>query len=192
VSGQQVNKLLLWNGKNIWWACQQEVALSYIQHQEINSVLTAYGTSGAAVYPLFAQPSTGFSKTAQTKLWDAPGGYQLLKWVNRLWGIVKFYSALAANISVSIDNETSSIANTISVASNIATWITPSGALSTWTTPAGAVSTWTAGGGSAFSVLAPEAVAGQGVLIGFTLTTNAADMTLVTMMIQANIAAYRG
>ena len=192
VSGQQVNKLLLWNGKNIWWACQQEVALSYIQHQEINSVLTAYGTSGAAVYPLFAQPSTGFTKTAQTKLWDAPGGYQLIKWVNRLWGIVKFYSAQAANISVSIDNETSSIANTISIASNIVTWVTPSGALSTWTTPAGAVSSWTAGGGSAFSVLAPEAVAGQGVLIGFTLTTNAADMTLVTMMIQANIAAYRG
>ena len=42
------------------------------------------------------------------------------------------------------------------------------------------------------SMLAPEAVAAEGVLTGFTVTTNAADMAIVTMMIHDEIAGYRG
>jgi hypothetical protein len=49
-----------------------------------------------------------------------------------------------------------------------------------------------AGGGSAFSILAPDGVAQQGVLTGFTVTTNAADMAIVSMMIHDEIAGYRG
>ena len=45
---------------------------------------------------------------------------------------------------------------------------------------------------SAYSVLAPDAVAQEGVLTGFTVTTNAADMAIVSMMIQDSIAGYRG
>ena len=90
VSGQQVNKLLLWSGK-LWWAATQDVPLIYIQHQEINSVLTSYGTDGLSVYPMFAQPSTAVQKVAQTKLWDKPGGYQFTKFVTRFWGIVQYY-----------------------------------------------------------------------------------------------------
>ena len=52
ISGQQVNQIFIWNGK-IWWASQQGVNLNYIQHQEINSILTAYGTDGSSIYPLF-------------------------------------------------------------------------------------------------------------------------------------------
>jgi hypothetical protein len=56
----------------------------------------------------------------------------------------------------------------------------------------GALSTWLAGGGSAYSVLQPDAVAQQGVLTGFTVTTNVADMAIVSMMMQNSIAGYRG
>jgi len=103
VTGQQVNKLLMWNGKQ-WWASVQDVNLVYIQFQEINSVLTAWGTDGKSVYQLFARPSVNFTKIAQTKLWDKPGGYQFTKFVNRLWGIVRYYSPLSPAITVSIDN----------------------------------------------------------------------------------------
>ena len=103
IKGQQVNKLLLWNSK-IWWASEQDVALIYIQHQEINSVLTCYGTDGTAVYQMFAQPSVNFKKTAQTKLWDKPGGYQFTKFVTRLWGIVSII-AIARDGSNHLDRQ---------------------------------------------------------------------------------------
>jgi hypothetical protein len=191
ISGQQVNKMFLWNGK-IWWAAMQSVPLIYIQHQEINSVLTTYGTNGLSVYPLFAQPSTALTKIAQTKLWDKPGGYQFTKFVTRFWGIVKYYSGLSPTLNVAIDNETSSNTNAVTAAPSPAVWTMPSGAISTWTTVGGSISTWLAGGAGSYSVLAPEAVAGAGVLTGFTVTTNTADMAIVTMMIHDEVAGYRG
>jgi hypothetical protein len=194
VSGQQVNKLLLTRepvGK-IWWASLQDTNLVYIQFQEINSILTAWGTDGISIYQLFARPSTGFTKTAQTKLWDKPGGYQLTKYVTRLWGIVKYYSPLSPALNVALDNETSTNINAVAVVPNTAIWLTASGQVSTWLTAAAQVSTWLAGGASAYSVFPPDAVAQAGVLTGFTLTTNSADMAIVSMMIQDTIAGNRG
>jgi hypothetical protein len=191
IGGQQVNKLFLWNGK-IWWATMQEVPLVYIQNQEINSVLTAYGTDGTSLYPLFAQPSTAFSKVFQSKLWDKPGGYQFTKFVTRLWGIVRYYSTLSTSLTISIDNETSVNASTVAATPNAATWTMVGGAVSVWTMIGGAISTWLAGGGNSYAVLGAEAVAGQGVLTGFTVTTNAADMAIVSVMIHDEIAGYRG
>jgi hypothetical protein len=194
VKGQQVNKLLLMRepvGK-IWWASEQDVPLVYIQHQEINSVLTCYGSDGSSIYPLFSQPSVAFVKTAQTKLWDKPGGYQFTKFVTRLWGIVKYYSALSPTLNISLDNEINSVSLAATTTPNISTWVTTLGVISTWLTNSNAPSTWLAGGGTSYSILAPQAVAQQGVLTGFTVTTNAADMAVVSMMIQDTIAGERG
>ena len=194
VKGQQVNKLLLMRepvGK-VWWASEQDVPLLYIQHQEINSVLTCYGTDGSSIYALFSTPSIAFTKTAQTKLWDKPGGYQFTKFVTRLWGIVKYYSTLSPSLNISLDNEVNSVVVAATTTPNISTWVTVLGALSTWVTAGNLPSTWLSGGGTSYSVLPPTAVAQQGILTGFTVTTNAADLAIVSMMIQDTIAGERG
>lgn len=190
VTGQQVNKLLMWNGKQ-WWASQQDVPLIYIQFQEINSVLTAWGTDGKAVYQLFAQPSAAFAKTAQTKLWDKPGGYQFTKFVSRLWGIVQYYSPLSPIINVSIDNEVSSNSNPVPVATGILEWLDAAGAKMVWTDALGQPIVWSSQG-AIYSVFSPDAVAQEGILTGFTVTTNSADMAIVSVMIQNQLAGYRG
>lgn len=190
VTGQQVNKLLMWNGK-LWWASEQGIDLVYIQSQEINSVLTAFGSDGIRVYPLFGQPSGNFLKTAQTKLWDTPGGYQFTKFITRLWGIVKYYSPISEAINVALDNELGSVANAAVVSPNLATWLTAGGAVSTWVTAALALSTWVTIG-TGFSVFVANAVAQEGILTGFTVTTNAGDVAIVSMMIHNEIAGYRG
>ena len=190
VSGQQVNKLLMWNGK-IWWASQQDVSLVYIQYQEINSVLTAYGTDGISVYQLFARPSIAFQKVAQTKLWDKPGGYQFTKFVTRLWGLVQYYSPLSQTLNVSIDNEVGSNTSVAAVSTNVATWLTAGGLTSAWINNALQITTWLLSG-SGFLVVSPTAVSQKGVLTGFTAKTNAADMAIVSMMIHDEIAGYRG
>jgi hypothetical protein len=190
ITNQQVNKLFLWNQK-IWWASQQDVPLTFIAFQEINSVLTAWGTDGNNVYQLFAQPSVNFVKRAVTKLWDKPGGYQMSKFVNRFWAIVQYFSSLAPEVDVSIDTDAGSSPVVVALVPNISAWFTIGGLVSTWLTLGGQPSTWISPGG-VFSVSEPAAVGESGVLIGFTLTTSAADMSLVSAMIQPAIAGNRG
>ena len=149
----------------MWWASRQDVTLAFIQSQEINSVLTAWGTDQLSIYQLFQQPSVAFKKTAVTKLWDKPGGYQFFKFVSRLWAIVLYYSTASPTINVTIDNETGSSAQ-------VPLPLTPS----------------TTG----YCVSAPQAVGQTGVLTGMTISTNCADVALVTAQIQDQIGDYRG
>jgi hypothetical protein len=193
VNGQQQNKLLITRdppGK-VWWATLQDLPLVSIQAQEINSILTAWGTDGIGIFKLFNQPSTAFLKVAQTKLWDKPGGYQFTKFVSRLWAIFQFYGGTAEPINVSIDNETAPSSSQASTTINAAIWLTAAQAVSTWLTAGQLLSTWLVNG-AGYSVVAPTAVSQEGVLTGFTIQTLSADMAIVSMMIQDEIAGYRG
>ena len=182
----------MWNGK-IWWASSQDISLIYINFQELDSVLTTWGTDGNSFFPLFQQPSTGFVKIAQTKLWDKPGGYQFTKFVTRLWAIFKLYDPRSPTVTVSIDNETASDSNLISIVppGGGTTWVTAAGADSTWLTAGNILSVWLASGVN-YSVVSAQAVAQSGVLTGFTMTTSSADMALVSAMIHDEVGGYRG
>jgi hypothetical protein len=164
VTGQQENKLFLWDQKR-WWSTRQDVQLTYVQHQEIASVITAYGTDGANVYPLFQQPSVAFTKTVQSKLWARPGGYAAGKAANRAWLLAQYASTAASSFTLSIDNETGSSPVTV----------TPSGPYTQ--------GVW---------VMPPQAVSQNGALLGFTVGTNAADMTLVSVSMPPATVQYRG
>jgi hypothetical protein len=162
ISKTQVNKLFLWNGK-IWWASMQDVPLIFIQSQELNSELTAWGTDGNALYKLFAQPSTAFTKIWQTKLWSL-GGIDLRKAANRLWALVQYFSLTSAAMTVSIDSENGVDPQTVTLTPTTLGYITP------------------------YS----ESVGQQGILIGATGTTTAADLALVSVAIAPEIVDYEG
>ena len=163
ISGSQVNKLFLWNSK-YWWASMQDVTLTFIASYENNSVLTAYGTDGTHIYPLFQTPSTGFSKVVQSRLWDAPAGYMHVKAATRLFGIAYVYSASSPTFTVGVDNENGLMASPYTIV------------------PAGA----------GYFEVPPEAVGQQGIMMGLTITTSAADMSLVSVALQEEIISYRG
>ena len=190
ITGQQTNKLCMWDSKR-WWTSSQSVALTYIQSQEIDSVLTAYGSTGQAIYPLFQTPSTAFSKVAQTKLWDKPGGYQFNKLPSRLWGLLQYYDPRSPNLTVSIDNEITADGNPYTVNSPIEMdWTTQTGAAMAWTTQTGAPMLWQSAG-TGIGAFGPIAVGQQGVLSGFTVTTNCADMAIISMMLGDQIGETR-
>lgn len=176
VTGLQTNKLLCWDGKR-WWTAQQSVTLTQIASQEINSVLTAYGTDGSAIYPLFQTPSTAITKTIQSKLWDSPS-YITTKMPLELFGIVSETQADVANLTVKVESESSS--QTLNFTNLIAaTWLNNVGAAATWTNNAAAVATWQASGLAAFF---PNRINGvSGALIGLTATTTSKDMTLISL-----------
>ena len=162
VSNTQVNKLFMWNGK-VWWAATQDVALTFIQSQELNSELTAWGTQGTAIYKLFAQPSTAITKIWQTKMW-AVGGIFIRKAANRLWALVQYFSLSSAGMTVSIDNENGIDAQTVTFTPSTLGYITP----------------WS------------QSVGQQGILIGATGRTTAADLALVSVAIAPEIVDYEG
>jgi len=163
ISGSQVNKLFMWDGK-AWWAAMQDVTLTFIATSEINSVLTAYGTDGNLIYPLFQTPSTAFAKVVQSRLWDGPGGYTHVKAATRLFGIAYIYANTSPTFTVNIDNENS--------ITNASYTVTPASA--------------------GYFEIPPEAVGQQGVMMGLTITTNAADLSLVSVALQEEIVGYRG
>lgn len=170
ITNIQVNKLLMWNGR-YWWASAQDVPLTFIQGQEINSVYTAWGTDGTHIYPLFSQPSAAFVKTAQSRLWDAPG-YEENKAMNRFWSLWQCFNTSSTGITVEID------AVGIDGSGN---QFTNSQTLSiTGPTQTG------------FFVTPPEAPAQQGVLMGMTISTSAADMALISAKIDNEVTGYRG
>lgn len=192
VNGNTVNKLLMYNGR-VWWASQQDVPLVYIAGQEINSVYTAWGTDGIHLYPLFNQPSTAFTKTAQSRLWDTPDGYWTVKAETRLWAIASFISGASASYTVSIDNENGVSATAVYTGlPNAVTWINASGATATWTNNASAVATWYITGANTLAILPPTAIGQQGVLTGMTVETECADMVLLTAAVLPESVQYRG
>lgn len=188
VSGQQVNKLFMWEGKK-WWASGQSVTLNFVAHLEINSVITAYGTDGNSIYPLFNTPSIALKKTAQSKFWTTTE-LELTQTTTRVWGAVNYYSADSTTIELSIDNESASNVSPTDLTPTTVTWTTISGAVMTWMTAGGATMIWTANG---LAILPPTAKTQNGTMIGLTAQTNCSDAALIMLVADVKVATqYRG
>jgi hypothetical protein len=187
VTGQRDNKLMMWDGQR-WWTANQEPSLTFIATQELNSVMTAWGTDGASLYPLFQQPSTALTKTVQSKLWDAPG-YYFTKMAARLYGMVQYNAASVQLLTVTLDNGSASVTTSAPITPPGLTWTNSSGAAISWTGLAAAPMTWYSGGQSIFGQLA---VSLSGALLGLTVSTASPDLsimslTLVETVRQANL-----
>ena len=176
-TGQPVNKLVMWDGKR-WWTAQQEVVLQQVATQEINSIMTAWGSDGTNIYPLFQNPSALLTKTVQSKLWDAPG-YQFAKVARRMLGIINYNVPSAEALTISVDSENASTVSASNASAQQMTWTNASGQPITWTNATGATIEWVIPGLSTFVF----AVGQPGVLVGMTAQTNAPDMTLISLMI---------
>ena len=162
VLGTQRTKLFCWN-EQLWWPTEQDVALTFIASQELNTILTAWGTDGTNLYRLFQQTSTAFTKTVASRLWDTPS-YMLTKQAARLFGIFYYDSITSPSVTALIDNG-------VGTAYSI--------------TLAGA-------GATGYYVVPPTAVGQIGEMIGMTLQTSAADMTIVSAALQNELVGYRG
>ena len=68
------NAMIGWDEKE-WFVASQSINLTYIGTQEVNSDLTAWGTDGSSLFPLFNAPSANLNKTISTKLYGAQTGF---------------------------------------------------------------------------------------------------------------------
>jgi hypothetical protein len=163
------NKLFMFNEKHkYWWASEQDVTLTFIQSQEINSVFQPYGTDGTSIYPLFTTPSVNFTKRFQSRLWDGPTGYDYTKSSVSLFALAQFLGSANLTYNVFIDNENG-------VAGRGGPY----------------VHAGTTAGSEVFSVMPPTAIGQIGVLTGMTIETTANDLVIASVMMQDQIVGYR-
>lgn len=190
VTNVQTNILFMWNGK-IWFSSIQDITINYIQHQEINSILTAWGTDGTVLVPLFQTPSTAFAKTVQSRLTDQPGGYQFTKAASRLWAMFEFTAAVQQTVTINVDSEVTTKAYTFTSPLNTINVVNASGTV----IPCKNASSTIIPVKSVFDgiwVIDPTQVAQQGKALGLTIATSSADITLISAMLSEDIVQYRG
>lgn len=191
ITGNQVNKLFMTTGGKQWWSSQQDIDLTFIATEEIDSVLTAWGTDGQKIHALFRNPSANFTKTVQSKLWATPGSYYTTKSASRFSGLAYYYSQIGGSLNVSIDNEKGSSAiYPVNGVPNPMNWVNNAGKPITWTSTAGPM-TWSSGAGTGVFVIDPFAVAQVGSLTGLTITTTAADMALISATVTSDYISHR-
>ena len=187
ITNVQTNKLFMWNGK-LWWAATQDIPLQFIQHQEINSVLSAWGTNGSSLYQLFQQPTVATRKVVQSKLWAA-GGIFLGKASGRLWVMAQYYQVDSPNLVISIDNEFGIDTQTYTLNPTGVVWHTQGGSVANWVTQGSSTVTWFIAGVNVYDA---QPVGQQGVLLGITTSTFCNDMALISEIIDSEIVQYRG
>jgi hypothetical protein len=147
-------EMIMWDFHR-FWSSQQEVPLTYIASQEIESTMTAWGTDGTNLFRLFQQPSIGFSKVVQSKLW-APPGYDFTKTGVRLYGVLQNFS-YDAPLEVAIDTDAGAAYSTTITVDD---------------------------GDGGTDVFGPYPVGQQGKLVGFTATTSASSGELLSLMLR--------
>lgn len=190
---ETVNKLLMFtNGR--WWASGQGVDLIYVAGREFQSQLSAWGTDGTSIYPLFQTASQDFTKRVQTKLWDAPGGYQFGKAATRLWSLFNFNaSSSVATVHFDIENEVTDNVNTYNFTSPSPTIsVINASSITIPTINASSTTITVQSIQSGYFVTDAAAIGQQGVCLGFTTYTDEGDIELISAMIQPEIVQYRG
>lgn len=179
-TGQPRHKLLMWDGKK-WFTAQQDRTLQFIATYEQNSVLTAYGSDGESIFPLFAQPTTAFKKTLQSKLFASPA-YFTTKQSRSLSGILNYYDT-DGTTTVSIDSEAGLGTGNALIPiteTGLVLWMNNAGGSVSWTNNSSQAVTW---GGLNLTVFGPYPTGQQGRLIGLTLQTTASDLAILSLML---------
>lgn len=171
VTGRTVNKLLMWDSKR-WWTSSQEVNLTWIATQEINSVMDAWGTDGTSIYPLFHSPSAALSKTVQSKLFDQPG-YFYVKMTNRVLALLNYKTITSQPVLIAIDNGVNVNTPASFQSSAPLVWSHPD----SWTNSSGQPITWAREGLTTVVYAASQA----GNLLGITVQTQAPDLDLLSV-----------
>jgi hypothetical protein len=73
-TGASRNVMVAWDEKE-WFFASQSLSLTFLSTQEVNSNITAWGTDGNSLFPLFNTASSSLVKTLSTKLYGAQTGF---------------------------------------------------------------------------------------------------------------------
>lgn len=172
-----------WDGQK-WFMASQLKEIDFLSTQEIDSELTAWGTNGTDLFPLFQQPSTSLTKTFQTKLRTAPT-HMVSKQTNAVYVTADINSGSDSYLNVSLDDEysngpfvTVNLENNINFVGTAPITFTGSGGQAIEWEAAGLITQW----------YAPMRykLSNYGRYLGFTAQTTSEDLTVLLLSVLYN------
>ena len=169
------NIVACWDGQK-WFCATQLASLAAIAPAEINSVLQAWGTDGTHLYLTFQAASGSLNKVFQTKLVSG-SGYNLYKQANRGYFVAENNGTSAASVNFAVDTEnTSGVSTTVSVSSTL-TFIGAGGVAITFLGAGSVPIVWSVGslGIQGFPL------SSYGRMLGWTVSTTATDLTMISI-----------
>lgn len=174
-TGDYRDLICLWDGQK-WFVGTQLVQPTMIATQEIDSELTAWGVNGGALYPLFQTPSAELPKIFQTKLVGQPT-YMIENQIMRVYFIAETELATTEPLRIALDNESGqNPARERSVSQELV--FVGTGPIQ-----------WTGAGGADLDFISRGLVVDGytdvqfGQLLGATVSTNAEDMTMISLLL---------
>ena len=176
IFGIQRVVMACWDGRK-WFLASQISSLAYLDTQEINTVITAWGSDGAHLFQLFQTPSTLLNKILQTREWQG-SSYLIIKQALRIYSLGTDFSGHGYSFNGTLDLLTEQGAETTAVVLNAAAqpiiWINNSAGVVTWLNNSAGVVTFVAEAQNLFG----QDVHGSAPLLGLTLQSMSADFQL--------------
>jgi len=178
------NLMACWDGKK-WFLLSQTAQLTFIATQEVNSVISMWGTDGANLIKLFQVPTTALTKTIQTKLWSGDS-YLIVKQVLRNFMLGTDFSGNGFSFRGTIDLISDVFGFLQTTKQLIAplvfvTWINNSGQAVQFRNNASQNVNFLAN--TVLQLLGTN-VTGSGSLVGETLTSTSSNFTLAALTLQ--------
>lgn len=177
--GTPRNFLCIWDGKK-WFLGSQDLTLTFIQTQEFNSVLTAWGTDGTRLFQLCGTTSNSLTKVIQTKLWSGQA-YVIVKQILRIFELMQDNSGSGVTLSGTLDytseNGSSTIPVTLASLTQAIIWLNNSSAVVTWLNNNSQSVVFTVTG----LTVAGKDLQASANLCGLTLTSTSPDFTLISL-----------
>lgn len=176
---QSQTMMAMWDGQK-WFTSTQLKTPLLIQTQEINSVITAWATDGTNLYQMFQTPSTSLSKVFQTKIRKAPN-YTSFKRALRLY-FVGANNGLENNPTFTLAADTDAANGTPQTFGLLQNSLVFTGT--------GAITFTGAGSAPINFTTVPlinidgTAISAYGKMIGYTLTSNASDLDIISVTAQ--------
>lgn len=188
--GLNRNVICAWDGQK-WFIASAVKTLSYLASQEIDSVLSAWGTNGTDLFPLFQAPSASLNKVLQTKLWEAES-FIVVKQVMRLYWEINTNTStdylLSGTLDALSDSGSTTVPVTLTSAGGFIQWQNNLNQNINWQSANGNI-TWQVGG----RTVAGRDVNASGSQVGLTLSGTSSDFTIVAMaMLYHNQAPIGG
>jgi hypothetical protein len=178
-TGASQSMMVMWDGQK-WFTSTQIKQPLFIQTQEIGSNIVSWGTDGKNLYPMFQTASSSLPKNFQTKLRKAPN-YTSFKRALRFFFVTQNNGA-ENNPSFTLAADTDLLNGTPQTLTLLQNSVVFSGS--------GTITfTGAASAPINFAVVPPVdvdgiAISAYGRLLGYTLTTNASDLDIISFTTQ--------
>lgn len=171
-------KLLIYEPeRKRWFVGSQEVVLTWIATQEVQSVLTAWGTDGTTLFKLFNRPSTTLTKKGKTRLWMGDS-WLWKKQELRIYLQSFDNSGAGAVVTVTVDNENGSTSGTSLLGAGPLNFVNNSGGVLTFVNNSSGVLQFTSTG---VTVAMQNVDSSYGNMMGMTFTSVSSDFTMVAL-----------